>query len=396
MQTAVEQIPGNNYEFTQPIQMRFNELISGVRSDVAVKIFGDDLDQLLEAGQSVERVMAAIPGAEDVKVEQVSGLPMLQITPDRAAMARLGLNLSDVQDVVATALGGTQAGQIFEGDRRFDVIVRLPEDRRANIAEIGRLRIPVRGAGTESELGFIPLAEVATIDMINGPNQISREEGKRRVVVTANVRGADLGSFVTTLQDKVETQVTLPEGYWLSYGGTFEQLTSATQRLQIVVPIVLLLIIGLLFMLFGTIEDALIVFSGVPLALTGGVVALALRDIPLSISAGVGFIALSGVAVLNGVVMLTFIKSLRLEGAMLDQAIIDGALTRLRPVLMTALVASLGFVPMAFNVGAGSEVQRPLATVVIGGIVSSTLLTLVVLPALYRIVHGRKAERDTI
>ncbi|GGZ34400.1 efflux RND transporter permease subunit [Asticcacaulis endophyticus] len=396
MQTAVEQIPGNNYEFTQPIQMRFNELISGVRSDVAVKIFGDDLDQLLEAGQSVERVMAAIPGAEDVKVEQVSGLPMLQITPDRAAMARLGLNLSDVQDVVATALGGTQAGQIFEGDRRFDVIVRLPEDRRANIAEIGRLRIPVRGAGTESELGFIPLAEVARIDMINGPNQISREEGKRRVVVTANVRGADLGSFVTTLQDRVETQVKLPEGYWLSYGGTFEQLTSATQRLQIVVPIVLLLIIGLLFMLFGTIEDALIVFSGVPLALTGGVVALALRDIPLSISAGVGFIALSGVAVLNGVVMLTFIKSLRQEGAMLDQAIIDGALTRLRPVLMTALVASLGFVPMAFNVGAGSEVQRPLATVVIGGIVSSTLLTLVVLPALYRIVHGRKAERDTI
>ncbi|MFT4089204.1 MAG: CusA/CzcA family heavy metal efflux RND transporter [Asticcacaulis sp.] len=391
MQTAVEAIPGNNYEFTQPIQMRFNELISGVRSDVAVKIFGDDLDQLLETGNDIQKVMATVPGAQDVRVEQVSGLPMLQITPDRAAMARLGLSVADVQDVVATALGGTEAGQIFEGDRRFDVIVRLPEERRANLAEIGRLRVPVRSG---EAVAFIPLADVATIEMINGPNQISREQGKRRVVVTANVRGEDLGTFVSTLQDKVAAEVKLPEGYWLSYGGTFEQMTSAAKRLQIVVPLTLLLIVGLLFLLFRSLRDALIVFSGVPLALTGGVVALALRDIPLSISAGVGFIALSGVAVLNGVVMLSFIKALREEGKLLEPAIYEGALTRLRPVLMTALVASLGFVPMAFNVGVGSEVQRPLATVVIGGIVSSTLLTLVVLPALYRLIHGRSDPQD--
>jgi cobalt-zinc-cadmium resistance protein CzcA len=401
LQKAVEQIPGNNYEFTQPIQMRFNELISGVRADVAVKIFGDDLDKLLKTGNDIQKVMQTIPGAEDVRVEQISGLPMLQITPDRAAMARLGLNIGDVQDVVSTALGGTDAGQIFEGDRRFDLIVRLPETQRANIAEIGRLRIPVNADGDSAEgitgTSYIPLADVAHIEMINGPNQISREQGKRRVVVTANVRGADLGTFVTAVQDKVAAQVKLPEGYWVNYGGTFEQMTSAAKRLQIVVPIALILIVGLLFMLFGKMEDALIVFSGVPLALTGGIVALALRGIPLSISAGVGFIALSGVAVLNGVVMLTFIKSLRDEGKLLDQAIIEGALTRLRPVLMTALVASLGFVPMAFNVGAGSEVQRPLATVVIGGIVSSTILTLLILPALYRIVHGKegKAEKRT-
>jgi cobalt-zinc-cadmium resistance protein CzcA len=388
LQAAVEQIPGNNYEFTQPIQMRFNELISGVRSDVAVKIFGDDLDQLLTSGQAVQEIMEKIPGAEDVKVEQVTGLPVLQVTPNRAAMARLGLNVSDIQDVVATSLGGTEAGQIFEGDRRFDVVVRLPEHIRSNIDEIGRLRVPLHGVAGMT--GFVPLSEVATIETVVGPNQISREDGKRRVVVTANVRGSDLGSFVTNLRTQVDQEVKLPEGYWVSFGGTFEQLTSATQRLQIVVPIALVLIIGLLFLLFGNIKDALIVFSGVPLALTGGVIALALRGIPLSISAGVGFIALSGVAVLNGVVMVTFIRSLIKEGKALDAAIYEGALTRLRPVLMTALVASLGFVPMAFNVGAGSEVQRPLATVVIGGIISSTLLTLLVLPVLYRLIHGAK------
>ncbi|ESQ83035.1 cation transporter [Asticcacaulis sp. AC466] len=397
LQAAVEQIPGNNYEFTQPIQMRFNELISGVRSDVAVKIFGDDLDKLLASGQGVQEIMEKIPGAQDVKVEQVTGLPVLQVTPDRVAMARLGLNVSDIQDVVSTALGGTEAGQIFEGDRRFDIVVRLPEHIRSNVDEIGRLRVPVHGATGDPSgmMGFVPLSEVATIDMVVGPNQISREDGKRRVVVTANVRGTDLGTFVTALQTQVDQNVKLPEGYWVDFGGTFEQLTSATQRLQIVVPIALVLIIGLLFMLFGNIEDALIVFSGVPLALTGGVIALAMRGIPLSISAGVGFIALSGVAVLNGVVMVTFIRSLIKEGKTLDAAIYEGALTRLRPVLMTALVASLGFVPMAFNVGAGSEVQRPLATVVIGGIVSSTLLTLLVLPALYRLVYGRKKGPQT-
>ena len=387
MQAAVAQVPGNNYEFTQPIQMRFNELISGVRSDVAVKVFGDDLDALLAVGQQVEGVMAAVPGAQDVKVEQVTGLPVLQVTPDRAALARFGLNVADVQHVVQTSVGGATAGQVFEGDRRFDIVVRLPEALRENVEEIGRLRVPLPAAADGTPQGFVPLAEVAQVELSIGPNQISRENGKRRVVVTANVRGRDLGSFVGELQAAVGEQVEIPSGYWVDYGGTFEQLISASKRLQLVVPLALLLIFGLLFALFRSVKDAAVVFSGVPLALTGGVAALALRGIPLSISAGVGFIALSGVAVLNGVVMLTFIRSLRAEGAPLDEAIREGALTRLRPVLMTALVASLGFIPMAFNVGAGSEVQRPLATVVIGGVISSTLLTLLVLPALYRLVH---------
>jgi len=395
LQAAVAQIPGNNYEFTQPIQMRFNELLSGVRADVAVKVFGDDLDQLLEIGQQLETVVSGVEGAQDVGVEQVTGLPVLQITPDRAALARLGLNVQDVQEVVATSLGGTVAGQVFEGDRRFDVVVRLPEAIRTNVDEIGRLRIPL-AAGGEGTRGFVPLAHVAKVAVEIGPNQISRENGKRRVVVTANVRGRDLGSFITEVQENVGAEVEIPSGYWVTYGGTFEQLISASKRLQLVVPVTLLLIFGLLYALFRSFKDAAIVFSGVPLALTGGVAALLLRGLPLSISAGVGFIALSGVAVLNGVVMLSFIRSLRAEGEGLDEAIREGALTRLRPVLMTALVASLGFVPMAFNVGAGAEVQRPLATVVIGGILSSTLLTLLVLPALYRLVHGReRAARST-
>ncbi|ODT89117.1 MAG: cation transporter [Phenylobacterium sp. SCN 70-31] len=391
LQAAVAQIPGNNYEFTQPIQMRFNELLSGVRADVAVKVFGDDLDQLLAIGQQLETVVSNVEGAQDVGVEQVTGLPVLQITPDRAALARLGLNVQDVQEVVATSLGGAVAGQIFEGDRRFDVVVRLPEAIRTNVDEIGRLRIPLPSGG-QGPRGFVPLADVAKVAVEIGPNQISREDGKRRVVVTANVRGRDLGSFITEVQEKVGAEVEIPSGYWVTYGGTFEQLISASKRLQLVVPVTLLLIFGLLYALFRSFKDAAIVFSGVPLALTGGVAALLLRGLPLSISAGVGFIALSGVAVLNGVVMLSFIRSLRAEGQSLDDAIREGALTRLRPVLMTALVASLGFVPMAFNVGAGAEVQRPLATVVIGGILSSTLLTLLVLPALYRLVHGRAAR----
>ncbi|MFP5431803.1 MAG: efflux RND transporter permease subunit, partial [Alphaproteobacteria bacterium] len=393
MQTAAATIPGNNYEFTQPIQMRFNELLSGVRADVAIKVFGDDLDQLLEIGQAVESVASGIEGAQDVSVEQVTGLPVLQITPDRAALARLGLNIGDIQDVVAVSIGGREAGRIFEGDRRFPVIVRLPEDIRSRADEIGRLRIPLAGNGTDP-LGFVPLADVAKVEVVIGPNQISREDGKRRVVVTANVRGRDLGSFVEELQQKVDAEVEVPSGYWVSYGGTFEQLISAAERLRLVVPAALLLIFGLLYGLFRSARDSAIVFSGVPLALTGGVAALLIRGMPLSISAGVGFIALSGVAVLNGVVMLSFIRQLRETGNSLEDAIREGALTRLRPVLMTALVASLGFVPMAFNVGAGAEVQRPLATVVIGGIISSTLLTLLVLPALYRIVHGREARRE--
>lgn len=392
MQEAVEQIPGNNYEFTQPIQMRFNELISGVRSDVAVKVYGDDLDQLMAIAGEIEDAMAGIDGAEDVKVEQTTGLPVLQIEPDRAALARHGLNVSDLQNVLSVSLGGAVAGQVFEGDRRFDIVVRLPEQLRQNVDEIGRLRIPLPGAA-DGVRGFVPLQEVARVDLIIGPNQISRENGKRRVVITANVRGRDLGSFVQELQRRVGDEVEMPAGYWVGYGGTFEQLISAAQRLALVVPAALLLIFGLLYALFRSVKDSAIVFSGVPLALTGGVFALLLRGLPLSISAGVGFIALSGVAVLNGVVMLTFIRSLRAEGKPLEEAIREGALTRLRPVLMTALVASLGFIPMAFNVGAGAEVQRPLATVVIGGIISSTLLTLLVLPALYRMVH-REAEQE--
>jgi cobalt-zinc-cadmium resistance protein CzcA len=406
LQAAVAKIPGNNYEFTQPIQMRFNELLSGVRADVAIKVFGDDLDTLLEIGQQLEGVASGIEGAQDVSVEQVTGLPVLQITPDRAALARFGLNVGDIQDVVAVSIGGVQAGQIFEGDRRFPIIVRLPETMRERVDEIGRLRIPLPAIGPSADVtmgaapdaglrGFVPLADVAKVEVVIGPNQISREDGKRRVVVTANVRGRDLGSFIEELQAKVGAEVEVPPGYWISYGGTFEQLISAAKRLQVVVPAALLIIFGLLYALFRSGKDAGIVFSGVPLALTGGVAALLIRDMPLSISAGVGFIALSGVAVLNGVVMLSFIRQLRESGANLEDAIREGALTRLRPVLMTALVASLGFVPMAFNVGAGAEVQRPLATVVIGGIVSSTILTLLVLPALYRMVHGRRAKEDT-
>ena len=392
MQAAAVTIPGNNYEFTQPIQMRFNELLSGVRADVAVKIFGDDLDELLRVGQAVKGVVTGIDGAQDVGVEQITGLPVLQITPDRAALARLGLNIADVQDVVAVSIGGTEAGQVFEGDRRFSVIVRLPENIREKVDEIGRLRIPLAASG-DGPRGFVPLQDVAKLDVVIGPNQISREDGKRRVVVTANVRGRDLGSFIDDLREKVDAEVELPEGYWVSYGGTFEQLISAAERLRLVVPAALLLIFGLLFWLFRSVKDAAIVFSGVPLALTGGVAALLIRGLPLSISAGIGFIALSGVAVLNGVVMLSFIRALRVEGYPLDRAIREGALTRLRPVLMTALVASLGFVPMAFNVGAGAEVQRPLATVVIGGVISSTALTLLILPVLYSLMHGRSAHR---
>jgi cobalt-zinc-cadmium resistance protein CzcA len=388
---AVQKIPGNNYEFTQPVQMRMNELIAGVRADVAVKVFGDDLDQLLASGKEVESVVKGIDGAQDVKLEQVTGLPVLSVTPRRDMLARYGISIETVQDTVATATGGRKAGEVFEGDRRFDVVVRLPEITRTNLDALGNLPVALPGEGA----GFVPLSELADIAMTVGPNQISRENGKRRAVVTANVRGRDLGSFIAELREKVQGDVSMPSGYYVVYGGTFEQLQSASARLQLVVPLALLLIFALLYALFGSAKDAAIVFSGVPLALTGGVAALMLRGIPLSISAGVGFIALSGVAVLNGVVMMSFIRDLRAQGVPLDTAIREGALTRLRPVMMTALVASLGFVPMALNVGAGSEVQRPLATVVIGGIVSSTILTLLVLPALYRLVHGRKHKNET-
>ena len=387
MEVALEGIPGSNYEFSQPIQLRFNELISGVRSDVAVKIYGDDLDQLVSSANDILEVVQNINGAAGAKVEQVTGLPVLSIVPDRKRMDLYGLNIADVQEIVQTAMGGREAGTVFEGDRRFDLIVRLPETLRSDIDALDRLPIPLPNAeqdGVDETPDYVPLGEVADISIIYGPNQVSRENGKRRIVVTSNVRGRDLGSFVEEIREQISKNVTLPAGYWTEYGGTFEQLISAKQRLSIVVPISLLLIFGLLFMAFHSARTALLIFSGVPLALTGGIAALWLRDIPLSISAGVGFIALSGVAVLNGVVMLSFIRDLEQQGKPLQEAIIEGALTRLRPVLMTALVASLGFVPMALNTGAGAEVQRPLATVVIGGIISSTILTLLVLPALYK------------
>ncbi|MCI1710155.1 MAG: CusA/CzcA family heavy metal efflux RND transporter [Chiayiivirga sp.] len=405
IEAAVKQLPGNNYEFTQPIQMRTNELISGVRADVAVKVYGDDLAMLVEVGERIESIARSIDGAADVTLESTTGLPLLTITPDPEGLIRHGLNQDAVQQAISVAVGGETAGQLFDGDRRFDIVVRLPEALRSDPARLADLPIPLPGdAGNSDEAsrlanwasggpGVVPLRELARIDITEGPNQINRENGKRRVVVTANVRGRDLGSFVDELRRRIESEVEVPTGYWIGYGGTFEQLIAAGERLGVVVPITLVMIFGLLFMVFGSARDAVVVFSGVPLALTGGVLALWLRDLPLSISAGVGFIALSGVAVLNGVVMIAFIRKLWAQGDRLDDAIRDGALGRLRPVLMTALVASLGFLPMAFNLGAGAEVQRPLATVVIGGIVSSTLLTLLVLPVLYRLVHGGNGDR---
>jgi len=412
LETAVKEIPGNNYEFTQPIQMRFNELIAGVRSDVAVKLFGEDMAVLQQFGKQIEREMKTIPGASDVKLEQTTGLPLMSITPNRNALARYGLSVAALQEVIEIALGGKAAGEVFEGDKRFEIIMRLPENLRTDIEALERLPVPLpkregngssavsltristRASGLNTAQAFILLSDVADISIAPGPNMINRENGKRRIVVTANVRGRDLGSFVAEAQRLLDAKIKVPAGYWISWGGQFEQLISATKRLQIVVPITLLLIFALLFMTFGTVKDTLLVFSGVPLALTGGVAALWLRDIPLSISAGVGFIALSGVAVLNGMVMISFINKLRSEGKPLDNAITEGSLTRLRPVLMTALVASLGFVPMALATGTGAEVQRPLATVVIGGILSSTMLTLLVLPGLYRLFH-RAAEMES-
>ncbi len=394
LEAAVQAIPGNNYEFTQPIKMRFNELIAGVRADVAVKVFGDDLEVLLEAGEAIAEVLEKVPGAADVRVEQITGLPVLTLQMNREAMARYGLNVADVQEVVEIALGGKKAGEVFEGDRRFDLVVRLPEALRIDLEAIQRLPVLLPAAGlalpvavTTPRSSFVPLGAVAEVNIAPGPNQISRENGKRRVVVTANVRGRDLGSFVAEAEDRIPREVSLPAGYWTDWGGQFEQLISAARRLQIVVPIALFLIFLFLFITFGNLKDGLLVFTGVPFALTGGVLALWLRDIPLSISAGVGFIALSGVAVLNGLVMITFVNKLRQDGLPVMDAVRQGALLRLRPVLMTALVASLGFLPMAIAIGTGAEVQRPLATVVIGGILSSTVLTLLVLPVLYRLAH---------
>ncbi|MBD8570791.1 CusA/CzcA family heavy metal efflux RND transporter [Pseudomonas syringae] len=394
LQKAAASVPGSNYELSQPIQLRFNELVSGVRSDVAVKVFGDDMTVLNQTAAKIAAAMQKVPGASEVKVEQTTGLPVLTINIDRDKAARYGLNVADVQDAIATALGGRQAGTLYEGDRRFDMVVRLSEQLRTDVAGLSSLLIPVpASAGSiNQQISFISLSQVASLDLVLGPNQISRENGKRLVIVSANVRGRDLGSFVEDAGQTIDSSVQIPAGYWTNWGGQFEQLQSAAKRLQIVVPVALLLVLALLFLMFNNLKDGLLVFTGIPFALTGGVMALWLRDIPLSISAGVGFIALSGVAVLNGLVMISFIRNLREEGRSLHDAITEGALTRLRPVLMTALVASLGFIPMALATGTGAEVQRPLATVVIGGILSSTALTLLVLPALYQWAHRREEE----
>ena len=401
MEQKIQKIPGNNYEFTQPIQMRFNELLSGVRADVAVKVFGDNLDTLLSLGEKIEKLLETVPGAADVRTEQLSGLPILSIQVDRTKMARYGLNVADVQDAVTISVGGINAGTIYDGDRRFSLQVRLPESLRGNIEVLKRLPIKlpapniaamVPGIVSNAQGAYVALGEVADLKLAPGPNQVSRENGKRRLVVTANVRGRDLGSFVNEAETLVGEKLQPPPGYWVTWGGQFEQLISAAQRLQILIPLALGLIFALLYTMFRNFQDGLLIFTGVPFALTGGLFALWLRDIPLSISAAVGFIALSGIAVLNGLMMLSFIRDLRKEGHTLDDAIQTGAITRLRPVLMTALVAAIGFIPMALATSIGAEVQRPLATVVIGGILSSTALTLLVLPVLYRLIHGQNTN----
>lgn len=379
MESYLATIPGNNSEFSQPIELRFNELISGVRSDVGVKIFGDDMQVLNGEAAKIAKIIQQVTGSSAVKVEQTSGLPLLNVEVDKFLASQYGLSVKSIQDVVATAIGGQQVGEILEGDRRFDFVIRL-RDQDRNVADVSQLPIRLPNGGS------IILSDVAKVASIEGINQVSRENGKRRMVITANVEGRDLGSFISDLQTQLKTY-DLPSGYWIEYGGQFENLASAKTRMQIVIPLALITIFILLMAVFHNMKDSLLVFTGVPFALTGGVLFLWLRDIPLSMSAGIGFIALSGVAVLNGLVMLTFIKELRLKYN-LHEAVWQGAILRLRPVLMTACVASLGFVPMALATGTGAEVQRPLATVVIGGIISSTLLTLVLLPILYRWVNS--------
>ena len=411
IEKAVGEVPGNNLEFTQPIQMRFNELISGVRSDVAVKVFGDDYDQLVPTAKAIAEALSQVPGGEDVKVEQVEGLPALSIIIKRPVIARLGLNVADVQDLISTAIGGTEAGVLFEGDRRFPLLVRLPEALRSDPAKLRQLPIPLpeQAAPEEGERPdqglalvrpgipeprFVPLGTIADLTFEDGLNQISRENGKRRVVVQANVRGRDLGGYVAEAQERIAKNVQLPAGTWLTWGGTFENLKEARERLIVVVPAALAMILFLLFSTFNSVKYAVLVFSGVPLALTGGVAALWITGMPFSISAAVGFIALSGVAVLNGLVVVGHINHLRKDGRELTAAITEGSLTKLRPMLMTALVGALGYVPMALATGKGAEVQKPLAAVVIGGIISSAILTLYVLPALYRLWHRPDEPMD--
>jgi cobalt-zinc-cadmium resistance protein CzcA len=381
---AANQVPGNNYEFSQPIQLRFNELISGVRSDIAVKVFGDDTDTMAATAQQVAQVLGKLQGAAEVKVEQTEGLPALTLSVDRIKAARYGLNVADVQEAFGTLVGGRDVGLVFEGDRRFAITVRLPEGARNDVDTLRQL--PISLPARDGHAASIPLSEIATLGFVPEANQISRENGKRRIVVTANVRGRDLGSFVGELNASLH-KLKLPAGVWLSLGGQFENLQAASQRLALVIPAALAIVFALLYLMFNSLRDGLLVFSGIPFAMSGGVLALWLRGMPLSISAAVGFIALSGVAVLNGLVMISFVRSLREQGYAPEQAMREGAQVRLRAVLMTALVASLGFLPMALATSTGAEVQRPLATVVIGGILSSTALTLLILPALYTWAH---------
>jgi heavy metal efflux system protein len=396
IEKAVGALAGNVYEFSQPIQLRFNELLAGTRGDLAVKVFGDEFEPMLKAANQVAAVLKGIDGAEDVKVEQTAGLPFLEIKINKAEAARYGLSTGAIQEVIGAAIGGRDAGVVFEGDRRFPIVVRLTDKVREDREALENIPVPLP-AGPNGRASSVLLKQVASFSVTEGPNQISRENGKRRVVVTANVRGRDIGSLVAEAQAKVGSQVQLPPGSYLTWGGQFENLASAKRRLMVVVPVCFFLIFLLLYSALGSPRDALLVFSAVPLALTGGIFALWLRGMPVSVPAAVGFIALSGVAVLNGLVMLTFIKQLVAEGRPKREAILEGAMTRLRPVAMTALVASLGFVPMAIATETGAEIQRPLATVVIGGLISATLLTLIVLPALYarfgKVVVPKVAER---
>ena len=394
IERAVSQLPGNALEFSQPIQMRFNELLAGVRGDIAVKVFGDEFEPMVKAANQIAGIMRDTAGAVDVKVEQTGGLPFLDISLDKVEAARLGLTVSAVQDVIGAAIGGREAGFVFEGDRRYSIVVRLSEDIRGNLEALENLPVPLPGATVNGRTPNILLKQVVRFEEKEGPNQISRENGKRRVVVTANVRGRDVASVVEDIQAKMRSGLRLPPAYWVKWGGQFENLAAARLRLMIVTPACFLAILFLLYAALGSVRDALLVFSAVPLALTGGVASLWLSGMPFSVSAAVGFIALSGIAVLNGLVMLSYVKQLRQEGASLVEAVRIGALTRLRPVAMTALVAALGFVPMALATGTGAEVQKPLAIVVIGGLFSATLLTLLVLPALY-LIFGRGQVEQT-
>jgi cobalt-zinc-cadmium resistance protein CzcA len=387
-QALTREVPGVGFGFTQPIEMRFNEMIAGVRSDVAVKVFGDDLTKLHQAGEQIAHVLGRVPGAQDIKVEQTAGQSVVSVRVDRDRIARYGLAAEPILRAVEAAGAGRVVGRVFEGNRQFDMVVRLSGNDNAERRVEDLADIPI-AAG---KAGLLPLGQVARISVDDSPAQLSREAASRRVVVEVNVRGRDLGGFVTQAKGAIARDVKLPAGYYLRWGGQFKNLEEARERLLIAVPIALVLIFVLLHLSFGSTRPALLIYTNVPLAATGGLLALAIRGMPLSISAGVGFIALFGIAVLNGIVLISHVRRLEQDGLTALHAARQGAVNRLRPVLMTALVASLGFIPMALSTNAGAEVQRPLATVVIGGLLTSTLLTLLVVPAIYRWFAGSVAR----